>query len=158
MKCRTSCHRLPPTQPPQPCGVLLRFVSALFNRVVDAFKPLLHLTDWPERFLLTLIANFPWLFLAVLGVAVFLGFLWACLHLQLTDLLWFEVTILFFYREWEDIGELLTVPVDVSLANLNLDLSWNVITVLGRLPCAYNSLRTVTIILGAFVTLTVEFY
>jgi len=139
-------------------AVFLRFVPAFFNWVVDTFEPLLHLADRPERLLLALIANFPRLFLAILRVAVFLGLLWACLHLQLADLLRFEVTILFFYWEREDIGELLAIPVDIGLANLDLNLSWNVVTILGGLSCANNSLRTVTIILGAFVTLTVEFY
>jgi len=102
--------------------VLFWFVPALFNWAVDTFEPLLHLTDWPERFLLALIANFPRLFLAVLGVAVFLSFLRACLHFQLADLLRLEMTILLFHGEREDVGELLTIPVDISLAKFNLDL------------------------------------
>ena len=102
--------------------VLFRFVPALFNWVVDTFEPFLHLTDWPKRFLLALITNFPRLFLAILGVAVFLSFLRACLHFQLTDLLRFKMAILFLYGEREDIGELLTIPVDIRLANFDLNL------------------------------------
>merc|ERR1711872_129135 len=103
MKYRTSCHRLPQNNLLNLVAVFLRFVSALLNWVVNTFEPFLHLADWPERFLVALIANFPRLFLAILGVAVFLSFLWACLHLQLTDLLRFKVTILFFHGEREDI-------------------------------------------------------
>ena len=106
-------------------AVLLWFVPALFNWVVDTFEPLLHLTDWSQRLLLALIANFPRLFLAILRVAVFLGFLWACLHFQLADLLRFKMTILLLYGEREDIRELLAIPVDISLAHFDLDLNDN---------------------------------
>jgi len=32
------------------------------------------------------------------------------------------MTILLFHGEREDVGELLTIPVDISLADFNLDL------------------------------------
>ena len=106
-------------------AVLFRFVPALFNGAVRTFEPLLHLTNWPERLLLALIANFPRLFLAVLGVAVLLSLFRTSLHLELANFLWFEVTVLLLDREREDIGELLAVPVHISFANLYLDLHKN---------------------------------
>ena len=103
-------------------AVLLSFLLALLLRLVEAGQALLHVTQGLDRLLLTLVADLPWLFLAVLGVAVLLGFLRASLHLQLADLLGLKVTVLLFDWEREDIGELLAVSVDVSLAYLHLDL------------------------------------
>ena len=72
---------------------------------------------------LTLITDFPRLLLTILGVAVLLGLLRSSLHLQFTDLLRFEVTVLFF--DWERVGirELLTIPMNVCLTNFDLDLN-----------------------------------
>ena len=90
--------------------------------IVDNCNALLHDTLWLDGPLLTLVTDLPGLFLAVLGVAVLLSFLWANLHLQFTNLLWLKVTVLLLNREGEDVGEFLTVPVDICLAHLNLDL------------------------------------
>merc|ERR1719289_733206 len=56
------------------------------------------------------------------------------------------------------VAEFLAVPVDISLANLDLDLTGNVVAALCRLPCTYNSLGSITIILGALVPLAVELH
>jgi len=136
--------------------VLFVFIPAFFNRFVRTLEPLLHFTDWPQRLLLTLVANLPWLFLTVLSVAVLLSFLRSSFHLELANLLGFEMAVLFFDREREDIGELLAVPVNIGFAHLNLDLSWNVVAILRRFPRADDTLRSITIVLGALVPLTVE--
>merc|ERR1719186_2235454 len=46
-----------------------------------------------------MVADFPGLLLAVLGVAVLLGLLWTSLHLQLANLLGLEVAVLLL--DWE---------------------------------------------------------
>ena len=69
-----------------------------------------------EGLLLALVADLPWLLLLLLGL------LRASLHFKLADLLWLKVAILLLDWEGEDVGELLAVPVDVSLAHLHLDL------------------------------------
>merc|ERR1712119_151978 len=129
-------------------AVLLDLVLALLHWFVDASQTLLHVTGGLDGFLLALVADLPGLLLAVLGVAVLLCLLRTSLHLQLADLLWLEVTVLLLHWEGKDVGELLTVPVHVSLANLNLDLSRNVITILGGFPAADNSLGSISIVLG----------
>merc|ERR1712112_578966 len=96
-----------------------------------------------EGLLLALVTDLPGLLLAVLGVAVLLGLLGASLHLQLADLLGLEVAILLLHGEGENVGELLAIPVDISLAYLNLDLSRDVITIM-------------SILLGALVPLAVK--
>merc|ERR1712098_811808 len=117
-------------------AVLLVHVVTGLNRLVGADQPLLSNAEWLYAFLLTLVADLSRLFLTVLGVAVFLGFLRARLHLQLADLLWLEMAVLLLDWEGKDVGELLAIPVHVSLAHLNLDLSRDIVTVLGWLPVA----------------------
>merc|ERR1711875_143183 len=46
----------------------------------------------------------------------------------------------------------------VSLANLNLDLSWDVVTILSRFPAADHILGSIAIVLGGLVPLTVELH
>merc|ERR1711875_44573 len=138
-------------------AVLLVLVSALFLGRIHTLQPLLHLAYRPKRLLLALVANLPRLLLAVLGIAVLLSLLRASLHLELADFLRFEMTVLLFDREGKDVGELLTVPVHVSFADLHLDLSWDVVAVLGRFSCTDNALWTIAVILGALVPLTIEF-
>merc|ERR1711942_124946 len=154
-----------------------RFVVAPFSvGLVSADHPLLSIAQWLSAFLLALVADLSGLLLAVLDVAVLLGFLGTSLHLELIDLLWLETVdlllnwedlsglllavldvavLLGFLRtslhlelvdllrlekvdlllnwEGEAIGELLAIPVYVSLAHLSLGLSRNVLTVLGWL-------------------------
>merc|ERR1711875_44851 len=137
--------------------VLLVLVSTLFLGRIYTLQPLLHLAYRPKGLLLALITDLPRLLLAVLGIAVLLGLLRASLHLELADFLWFEMTVLLFDRERKDIGKLLTISVHVSFANLHLDLSWDVVAVLGWFSCADHALWTIAIILGALVPLTIEF-
>merc|ERR1719312_2361708 len=137
-------------------AVLLVLVPTSLLRLVGADQPILHSTYWLQRLLLALVTDLPGLLLAVLGVAVLLGLLRASLHLQLADFLWLEVAVLLLHWEREDIGELLAVPVPVSLANLDLDLSWDVVTVLSRFSAADHTLGSIAIVLGGLVPLTVE--
>merc|ERR1719481_2532721 len=137
--------------------VLLVLVSALFLGRIHTLQPLLHLAYRPERLLLALVADLPRLLLTVLGIAVLLSFLGTSLHLELADFLWFEMAVLLFDREGEDVGELLAVPVHVSFAHFHLNLSWDVVAVLGRFSRADNALRTIAIILRALVPLTIKF-
>merc|ERR1712098_447052 len=137
-------------------AVLLVSIVAGLDGFISADKPLLSVTHGLDALLLALVADLSWLLLAVLGVAVLLRLLRASLHLQLTDLLWFEVAVLLLNWEGEDIGELLAVPVHVSLADLDLDLSRDVVTILGWLPVAHNTFGPVSVVLRAFVPLTVE--
>merc|ERR1719482_200495 len=111
-------------------AVLLGLVLALLHWFVDACQALLHVTEGLDGLLLALVADFPGLLLAVLGVAVLLGFLGTSLHLQLADLLGLEVAVLLLDWEGEDVGKLLAVPVDIGLAHLNLNLSGNVVAIL----------------------------
>ena len=104
-------------------AVLLVHVIAGLNRLVGADQSLLSVTQGLDGFLLALITDLPGLLLAVLGVAVLLSLLGASLHLKLADFLWLKVTILSLHRERKDIREFLTVPVDISLADLYLDLN-----------------------------------
>merc|ERR1712112_83417 len=138
-------------------AVLLLLVPAGLLGLVGADQPVLRNTYWLQGLLLALVTDLPGLLLAVLGVAVLLRLLRASLHLKLADLLWFEVAVLLLHWEGEDIGELLAVPVHVSLADLDLDLSRDVVTILGRLPVAHNTFRSISIVLCALVPLAVEF-
>merc|ERR1719481_894655 len=137
--------------------VLLVLVSALFLRRIHTLQSLLHLAYRPKRLLLAVVADLPRLLLAVLGIAVLLGLLRASLHLKLADFLWFEMTVLLFDRERKDVGKLLAISVYVSFTNLHLDLSWDVVAVLGWFSCADHALWTIAIILSALVPLTIEF-
>merc|ERR1719347_1175560 len=138
-------------------AVLLLLVPASLLRLVGADQPVLHNTHWLQRLLLALVTDLPGLLLAVLGVAVLLGLLRASLHLQLADLLGLEMAVLLLDWEGEDVRELLAVPVHVSLANLNLNLSRNVVTILGRFPAADYTLGSISIVLGGLVSLAVKF-
>ena len=102
--------------------VLLVLVSTLLLRRIHTLQPLLHLAYRPKGLLFALIADLPWLLLAVLGIAVLLGLLRASLHLELADFLWFKMTVLLLDREGEDVRELLTVSVHISFAYFHLDL------------------------------------
>merc|ERR1712201_35893 len=114
--------------------VLLVLVPAGLLRLVGADQSLLFLTNRLDSLLLALVTDLPGLLLAVLGVAVLLSFLWTSLHFKLADFLRLEMTVLLLNREGEDIGELFTIPVDVSLASFNLNLAGNVVAALCRLP------------------------
>merc|ERR1719312_218340 len=139
-------------------AVLLVLIPASLLRLVGADQPVLHNTYWLQRLHLALVTDLPGLLLAVLSVAVFLGLLWASLHLRLADLLRLEVAVLLLHWEREDVGEFLAVPMHVSLANLNLDLSWDVITILSRFPTADNTLGSIAIVLGGLVPLAVKLH
>ena len=86
------------------------------------------------------------LLLAVLDVAVLLSFLGTGLHLNLADLLWLAMAVLLLDWESENIGELIVVPVHVSLAHLLLDLSRGVVTGLDWLPVIHHTLFALHII------------
>ena len=103
-------------------AVLLVLVPAGLLRLVGTDQSLLFLTHRLDALLLALVTNLPGLLFAVLGVAVLLGLLRASLHLKLADLLGLKVAVLLLNWEGEDVGELLAIPVHVSLANLDLDL------------------------------------
>merc|ERR1719504_75754 len=139
-------------------AVLLGLLLAALHRRVAADQPLLQVTDGLDGLLLALVTDFPGLLLAVLGVAVLLGLLRTSLLLQLTDLLGLEVAVLLLHREGEDIGELLAVSVDISLAYLYLDLSGDVVAILLRGPRADNLLLPIAIILGGHLPLAVELH
>merc|ERR1719427_506195 len=128
-------------------AVLLILVPAGLLRLVGTDQSFLFLAYRLDGLLLALVADFPGLLLAVLSVAVLLCLLWACLHLKLADLLWLEMAVLLIYREGEDVGEFLAISVDISLANLDLDLAGNVVATLCRFPRTYNSLRSIAIVL-----------
>jgi len=130
--------------------VLLVLISALFLGGIHALQSLLHLAYRSKRLLLALITDFPRLLLTVLSIAVLFSFLRTSLHLELADFLRFEMAVLLFDREGKDVREFLTVPVHVSFADLHLDLSWDVVAVLGWFSRADNALWTITIILGAY--------
>merc|ERR1711875_213938 len=139
-------------------AVLLVLIPASLLRLVGTDQPVLHNTHWLQRLLLALVTDLPGLLLAVLGVAVLLGLLRASLHLQLADLLGLEMAVLLLNWEGEDVGELLAVHVHVSLANLDLNLSGNVVTILGRFPAADHTLGSIAIVLGGLVPLAVELH
>merc|ERR1719407_373256 len=137
-------------------AVLLGLVLTLLHWFVDACQTLLHVTKGLDGLLLALVADFPGLLLAVLGVAVLLGLLWTSLHLQLTNLLGLEVAVLLLDWEGEDVGELFAVPVDIGLAYLDLDLSRNVIAILLRGPRTHNLLLSISVVLCCLLPLAVE--
>merc|ERR1719186_261961 len=137
-------------------AVLLILVLALLLRDVLAGEPLLHIAQRLNGLLLTLVADLPGLLLAVLSVAVLLCFLGTSLHLQLADLLWLKVAVLLLDWEGEDVGELLAVPVDISFAYLDLDLSRNVIAILLRGPRTHNLLLSISVVLSCLLPLAVE--
>merc|ERR1712112_328943 len=137
-------------------AVLLVLVPASLLGLVGADQPVLHDTHRFQRFLLALVTDLPGLLFAVLSVAVLLGLLWTSLHLQLADLLGLEMAVLLLNWEGEDVGEFLAIPVHVSLANLDLDLSWDVIAILSWFPAADHTLRSIPIVLGGLVPLAVE--
>merc|ERR1711970_116818 len=68
------------------------------------------------------------------------------------------MTVLLFDWEGEDVRELLAVPVHVSLTNLHLNLSGDIVTTLCWLPVAHHSFRTIAIVLCALVPLAVELH
>merc|ERR1719312_902740 len=139
-------------------AVLLVLIPASLLRLVGADQPVLHSTYWLQGLLLALVTDLSGLLLAVLGVAVLLGLLRASLHLQLADLLGLEMAVLLLHWEGEDIGELLAVPVYVGLTNLDLDLSWDVVTVLSWFPAANDTLGSIAIVLGGLVPLAVKLH
>merc|ERR1719184_429477 len=137
-------------------AVLLLFVPRRLLWHVRALKTLLHVTHRLEHLLLALVTNLPGLLLAVLRVAVLLGLLRASLHLELADLLGLEVAVLFLHWEGEYIRELLTVPVDISLAHFHLDFSRNVVAILLWRLLADDTLGPIAIVLGALIPLTIK--
>merc|ERR1719504_278456 len=139
-------------------AVLLGLLPAALHRSVAADQPLLQVTDRLDGLLLALVTDLPGLLFAVLGVAVLLGLLGASLLLQLADLLGLEVAVLLLHREGEDIGKLLTISVDISLAHLYLDLSGDVVAILLRGPRADNLLLPIAIVLGSHLPLAVELH
>merc|ERR1719504_221003 len=139
-------------------AVLLGLLPAALHRRVAADQPLLQVTDRLDGLLLALVTDLPGLLFTVLGVAVLFGLLGASLLLQLADLLGLEVTILLLHREGEDIGELLAISVDISLAHLYLDLSRDVVAILLRGPRADNLLLPIAVVLGGHLPLAVELH
>merc|ERR1719209_184802 len=139
-------------------AVLLVLVPACLHWFVGTDQPFLLFEHGLDGFLLTLVTDLPGLLLAVLGVAVLLRLLWASLHFQLTDFLRLEMAVLLLDREGEDVGEFLAIPVEISLAYLDLDLTGNVVAALCRLPCTDNSLGSITIVLCALIPLAVELH
>merc|ERR1719186_2528979 len=137
-------------------AVLLLLVPASLLWLVGTDQSFLFLTHRLDGLLLALVTDLPGLLLAVLGIAVLLGFFGASLHFKLADFLGFEMAILLLNREGEDVGEFLAVPVDISLANLDLNLAGNVVAALCRLLRTYDSLRSIAIVLGALVPLAVK--
>merc|ERR1719312_335923 len=139
-------------------AVLLLLVPTLLHGFVDTFLPSLHRTDRLESLLLALVADLPGLLLAVLGVAVLLSFLGASLHLKLADLLGLKMAVLLLDREGEDVRELFAISVNISLAHLHLDLSWDIVAFLSGFPGTDDTLGTVAVVFGALVPLAVELH
>merc|ERR1739838_131212 len=137
-------------------AVILGLVLTLLHWFVDACQTLLHVTEGLDGLLLALVADFPGLLLAVLGVAVLLSLLWTSLHLQLTNLLGLEVAVLLLYWEGEDVGELFAISVDIGLAHLDLDLSRNVEAILLRGPRTHNLLLSISVVLSRLLPLAVK--
>merc|ERR1719312_1546825 len=84
-------------------AILLRLILTLLDRFVSALQAVLSLTHFSQVLFLALIADLPGLFLAVLGVAVFLCLLWSSLHFELTNFLRLKMTVLLFHGEGEDV-------------------------------------------------------
>merc|ERR1719167_1072917 len=137
-------------------AVLLILLSTLFDWLIGTGQPLLHRALWLDRLFLALVTDLPGLLLAVFRIAVLLSFLGASLHLKFADFLRLEVTVLFFHREWEDIGELLTIPMHIGLAYFHLNLSRDVVAILLRFPCADNLIPSIPIRLRGLLAPTVE--
>merc|ERR1719209_67717 len=138
--------------------VLLVLVPACLLWLVATDQSFLLLAHRLDGLLLALVTDLPGLLLAVLGVAVLLGLLGAGLHFKLADFLWLKVAVLFLDREGEDVGEFVAVPVNIRLANLDLNLTGDVVTALCWLPCTYNTFWSVAIILSALIPLAVELH
>merc|ERR1712025_1115651 len=68
------------------------------------------------------------------------------------------MAVLLLDREGEDVGELLAISVNISLAHFHLDLSWDIVAILCGFPGTDDSLRTIAIILGALVPLAVKLH
>merc|ERR1712179_77955 len=115
-------------------AVLLVHVIAGLNRLVGADQPLLSITQGLD------------------------GLLRSSLHLEPTNLLWLKVAVLLLDWEGEDVGKLLAVPVHVSLADLHLDLSRDVVATLCGFPITHDTLGTIPIVLGTLIPLAVEFH
>merc|ERR1719167_795086 len=118
--------------------------------------PFLHRALWLYRHLFALVTDLSWLLLAVLRVTVLLCLLGTSFHFKLAYLLWLEVTVLFFHREGEGVGKLLTIPVNIGLAYFHLDLSGYVIAILLWFPCADNLFLSISIRLRGLLASTVE--
>merc|ERR1719186_1299114 len=115
-------------------AVLLILVPASLLWLVATDQSFLFLAHRLDGLLLALVTDLPGLLLAVLSIAVLLGFFGASLHFKLADFLGLEMAVLLLNREGEDVGEFLAVPVEISLANLDLDLTGNVVATLCGLP------------------------
>ena len=102
--------------------LLLLILGTLLLWNVRASQSLLEVANRLQALRFTLVADFPWLLLTVLGVTVFLCLLRSSLHLQLTDLLRFKVAILLLNWEWVRVRELFAVSMDISLTHFDLDL------------------------------------
>merc|ERR1712142_261604 len=113
-------------------AILLLLITAGLFRFVRALETLLHLTNRPQILLLALVTDFSRLLFAVLGITV---------------LLRLEVTILFLYREWEDIREFLAISMDISFTDFHLNLSRNVVAILGWFPGTNHTFWSISIIL-----------
>ena len=103
-------------------AILLGFFRTLLFRNIRASQALLEVTNRLKALSFTLVADFPWLLLTVLSVAVFLGLLGTSFHFQLANLLWLKMAVLLFDRERMRVWELLTVSMDVSFTDFDLDL------------------------------------
>merc|ERR1719167_532193 len=137
-------------------AVLLILLSTLFDWLISTGQSLLHRALWLDRLFLALVTDLPGLLLAVFRIAILLSFLGASLHLKFADFLRLEMTVLFFHREWEDIGELLTIPMHIGLTYFHLNLSRDVIAIFFGFPCADNLLLSVSIRLRSLLAPTVE--
>ena len=80
-------------------AILLGFFRTLLFRNIRASQALLEVTNRLKALSFTLVADFPWLLLTVLSVAVFLGLLGTSFHFQLANLLWLKMAVLLFDRE-----------------------------------------------------------
>merc|ERR1711928_49840 len=67
-----------------------------------------------------------------------------------------KMAVLLFHGEGEDVGELLAISVDVSLAHFYLDLSGDLVAILLGCPGADDLLLPITIVLGGLLPLAVE--
>merc|ERR1719234_507914 len=72
-------------------AVLLVLILACLLWLVSTDQSFLLFAHRLDGLLLALVADLPGLLLAVLGVTVLLGLLWASLHFELADFLWLEM-------------------------------------------------------------------